>query len=137
MHAQESNLSPDDNSNIETNIDSNEINNNDDGDTPIENDVGSSGENDDVEEIEKKGGEHMVEIIVTLMLTMNILFMIYCCVKENKKAKKVSKYHVVSSDEFQFDTVDVNDLQNNKNNNIEDIEIGGANDEIHIDDDNK
>lgn len=76
-------------------------------------------------EIEKKGGFHMIEIIVIFMITMNTLFMLYCCLaeKKKKKTKRVSKYHVVSSDEFQFDTVDVKHGDNNKDN-LEDINIG-------------
>lgn len=142
MHAQDPDISSNANDNqnsVESNTNSNEIiDDNDNVDAPIiDNDVGSNVESS--KEIDEKGGEHMIEIVVTLMLTMNILFMIYCCIAEKKKAKKISKYHVVSSDEFAFDTVDVNNidnLQNNKNDNIEDIDIGGnVNNDIQIDDD--
>merc|ERR1719249_480041 len=47
-------------------------------------------------EIERKGASHMVEIVVIAMLSMNVLFMLYCYFAERARAFKKRKYHVVS-----------------------------------------
>merc|ERR1712154_570304 len=82
-----------------------------------------SHDNVNAKEIEKKGGFHMMEIIVVTMCTMNVLFMFYCCIKEKTKGKQ---YHVVSSDEeFQFDQkveiVKLNDIEKAKEDHLRDI----------------
>ena len=72
-------------------------------------------------ELEKKDASRMVEVSVISMLAMNVCFLLYCIAAEKVRAKKKSKYHAVSADEFHFDTVDVN---KNDKDQLEDIDYG-------------
>merc|ERR1712228_224818 len=86
-------------------------------------------------EIEKKGGFHFMEITLITMATLNLFFIIYCCIAEKTKRKTKSKYLAVSGDEFQFDINDMDNSEMRKNAKVQVIDIGVNNDVISDDQD--
>merc|ERR1719203_2691184 len=68
-------------------------------------------------DIEAKGGFHFVAIVLITMVSLNALFIIYCCVTEKKRrSQKRKRYFAVSGDEFRFDEVNIDaEIDHDKN----------------------
>ena len=76
-------------------------------------------------EIEEKGGFHFAGIVLITMVTLNVLFVFYCCIKEKTRnsQKGRSKYLAVSGDEFQFDEDNMDaDIENMKMRQNEEVQ---------------